>query len=103
MQENPVITDWVHGSGGSTEGTLGRWLAQRQAALRGLLAAGARSTRFVSSVRADFLLSTSRATENFFWKPRVIGNKDRQLVQQVGEFPLRLLHGALNAGEPSHF
>ncbi len=34
-RENPVITDWVHSSGGSTEGTLGRWLAQRQAALRG--------------------------------------------------------------------
>ncbi len=35
MRENPVISDWVHVSGGSTEGTLGRWLAQRQAALRG--------------------------------------------------------------------
>gem|GEM_PF-5777849 len=23
-RENPVITDWVRGSGGSTEGTLGR-------------------------------------------------------------------------------
>ena len=23
-RENPVITDWVHVSGGSTEGTLGR-------------------------------------------------------------------------------
>jgi hypothetical protein len=29
-------------SGGSTEGLLGGWLAQRQAALRGMLAAGAR-------------------------------------------------------------
>jgi hypothetical protein len=27
--------DWVHSSGGCTEGLLGRWLAQRQAALRG--------------------------------------------------------------------
>jgi len=35
MRENPVITDWVRVSGGSTEGTLGRLLAQRQAALRG--------------------------------------------------------------------
>jgi len=44
MRENPVISDRVRESGGSTEGTLGRWLAQRQAALRELLAAGARST-----------------------------------------------------------
>jgi hypothetical protein len=42
MRENPVIADWVPISGGSTEGLLGRWLAQRQAALRGMLAAGAR-------------------------------------------------------------
>jgi len=49
-RENPVITDWVHVSGGSTEGTLGRWLAQRQAALRGMSAAGARSTTSVYSV-----------------------------------------------------
>ena len=44
MQENPVISDWVPISGGSTEGSLGGWLAQRQAALRGMLAAGALST-----------------------------------------------------------
>lgn len=42
MQENPVITDWVPISGGSTEGLLGGWLAQRLAALRGKVAAGAR-------------------------------------------------------------
>ena len=35
MQENPVIADWVPSSDGSTEGLLGGWLAQRQAALRG--------------------------------------------------------------------
>jgi len=35
MQENPVISDWVHISEGSTEGSLGGRLAQRQAALRG--------------------------------------------------------------------
>jgi len=35
MRENPVISDWVRVSGGSTEGSLGRLLAQRQAALRG--------------------------------------------------------------------
>jgi hypothetical protein len=42
MRENPAISDWVPISGGSTEGLLGRRLAQRQAALRGLMAAGAR-------------------------------------------------------------
>jgi hypothetical protein len=42
MRENPVIADWVPISGGSTEGLLGRWLAQRQAALRDVMAAGAR-------------------------------------------------------------
>ncbi len=42
MRENPVISDWVHISGGFAEGLLGGWLAQRQAALRGMLAAGAR-------------------------------------------------------------
>jgi len=40
MRENPVITDWVRGLGGSTEGLLGGRLAQRQAALRGKLATG---------------------------------------------------------------
>jgi len=61
MQEDPVNFDWVRVLGGSTEGLLGRWLAQRQAALREVLAAGARSTRFVYSVRADYFLSTFRA------------------------------------------
>ena len=37
----PLLTGF-HISGGSTEGSLGGWLAQRQAALRGKLAAGAR-------------------------------------------------------------
>ena len=44
MQENPVISDWVPVSGGSTKGSLGGWLAQRQAALREVMAAGALST-----------------------------------------------------------
>jgi hypothetical protein len=43
-QENPVISDWVHISEGSTEGLLGGWLAQRHAALREVMAAGALST-----------------------------------------------------------
>ena len=71
MRENPVISDWVRGSGGSTEGLLGGRLAQRQAALRGLMAAGARST-FGFSVRADALLSTSCATKRNFWKRELI-------------------------------
>ena len=44
MRENPAISDWVPISGGSTEGLLGGWLAQRQAALREVMAAGALST-----------------------------------------------------------
>ncbi len=72
MRENPAISDWVHISGGSTEGLLGGWLAQRQAALRGVLAAGARSTLFVSSVRAGRYLSTSCATKTDFWNSELI-------------------------------
>jgi len=41
MRENPAIADWVRSSGGCTEGLLGGWLAQRQAALREVMAAGA--------------------------------------------------------------
>src|SRR5687767_5173185 len=41
MRENPVISDWVR-FGWVTEGLLGGWLAQRQAAHRGKMAAGAR-------------------------------------------------------------
>ena len=44
MRENPAIAGWVPISGGSTEGLLGGWLAQRQAALRDVMAAGALST-----------------------------------------------------------
>ena len=57
MQENPAISDWVPISGGSTEGLLGRWLAQRQAALREVMAAGALSTfTFGSWVPCRFFL-----------------------------------------------
>jgi hypothetical protein len=42
MQENPAISDWVPCFGGKTEGMLGGGLAQRQAALRDVMAAGAR-------------------------------------------------------------
>jgi hypothetical protein len=51
MWENPAISDWVPSSGGSTEGLLGGWLAQRQAALREVMAAGAFST-FALAVHA---------------------------------------------------
>jgi hypothetical protein len=91
MQENPAISDWVRGSGGSTEGTLGGSLAQRQAALRGMLAAGARSTCFVSSVRADLLLSTSRATETFSGIQSSLAIRAIALAHQLGEFLLILL------------
>jgi hypothetical protein len=70
MRENPVITDWVRGLGGSTEGLLGGRLAQRQAALRGKKAAGARSTfRFIP--RVPTLSSALRVPENKF-----SGNQD---------------------------
>ncbi len=42
MRENPAISDWIQISEGLTEGLLGGRLAQRQAALRGVWAAGAR-------------------------------------------------------------
>jgi hypothetical protein len=42
MQENPVISDRVPISEGLTEGSLGGRLAQRLAALREVMAAGAR-------------------------------------------------------------
>jgi len=51
-RENPVISDWVRISGGSTEGLLGGWLAQRQAALREVMAAGHIEPLHWSSVRA---------------------------------------------------
>ena len=51
---------------GSTEGLLGGRLAQRQAALRGRLAAGARSIFGMCSVRADLPFSTSHATRKIF-------------------------------------
>jgi len=79
---------------------LGRWLAQRQAALREVLAAGARSTRFVYSVRADDFLSTFRAMKT------VSGNRGGLAIK--GCQPVRLDHHhdrltacRTKAGEPS--
>ena len=42
MQENPAISDRVHKKVGLTEGSHGGRLAQRQAALREVMAAGSR-------------------------------------------------------------
>jgi hypothetical protein len=41
-------------------------MAQRQAALEGRLAAGARSIRLICSMHADVLLSTSHAMKKLF-------------------------------------
>jgi hypothetical protein len=67
-RENPAISDWVPISGGkSTEGLLGGWLAQRQAALRGKLAAGALSTFALGlSCVPMFLKSTCHAMKESF-------------------------------------
>ena len=79
MQENPVIADWVHLKGGITEGLLGGWLAQRQAALRGMVAAGA---------RCDFTL-VSRACRNLLehlacHRKAFPGNLDRLSISEAG-------------------
>ena len=68
MQENPVISDWVPNSGGYTEGLLGGWLAQRQAALRGVLAAGALSTFTLGLPCVPvFLRAPHVPQEKYFW------------------------------------
>jgi len=68
MRENPAISDWVRGSVGSTEGLLGGRLAQRQAALRGVLAAGARSTFEVLRACRPEAQHILCHRGNFFWK-----------------------------------
>ena len=68
MQENPVISDWVPSSGGSTEGLLGEWLAQRQAALRGMLAAGAHPTFPLGLLCVPVLSRAQCVPQNLFWK-----------------------------------
>lgn len=40
MREDPVISDQVHVSGGSTEGTLGRLAGAAAGGAQGMLAAG---------------------------------------------------------------
>ncbi len=70
MQENPAIADWVPISGGSTEGLLGGWLAQRQAALRDVVAAGAR-------INFAFVYRACRvALEHLVCQRKVSGNQE---------------------------
>ena len=74
MRENPAISDWVRSSGGCTEGLLGGWLAQRQAALRGMVAAGAFPTFTLGLPCVPvFLRAPHVPQKKFFWKPRDIG------------------------------
>jgi hypothetical protein len=73
MRENPAIADWVPISGGSTEGLLGGWLAQRQAALRDVMAAGALST-FTLGLPCMPVISRAACVpeKRFFWKAAMI-------------------------------
>src|SRR5688500_1140532 len=74
MQENPVISDRVPSSGGFTEGSLGGWLAQRQAALRGMVAAGALSTFTLGLPCVPVFSRAPRVPrKKFFWKRVGIG------------------------------
>jgi hypothetical protein len=67
MRENPAISDWVRISKGLTEGLLGGGLAQRQAALRGVMAAGARFNFSLVSRACRLPLEHLLCHENFFW------------------------------------
>ena len=73
MRENPAIADWVPSSGGCTEGLLGGWLAQRQAALRDVMAAGALST-FTLGLPCVPVLSRAASVPNksYLWKTALI-------------------------------
>src|SRR5437870_4942518 len=70
MRENPAISDWVPISEGSTEGLLGGWLAQRQAALRGVVAAGRGLTSIV--YRACRVALEHFVCQTSFWKSGMI-------------------------------
>ena len=73
MQENPAISDWVPISGGSTEGLLGGRLAQRQAALREMMAAG-HFQPLLGGVRACRLSLEQLVChgKNFLWNFRAL-------------------------------
>src|SRR5258705_1512080 len=73
MRENPVISDWVPVSGGSTEGSLGGWLAQRQAALREVMAAGALPTFTLGLPCVPVILRAACVPQRrIFWKAAAI-------------------------------
>jgi hypothetical protein len=76
MRENPAIAGWVLISGGSTEGLLGGWLAQRQAALREVMAAGALSTFTLGLPCVPvFYRAACVPKEEFSGKPERLGIK----------------------------
>ena len=84
MQENPVISDWVPISGGSTEGSLGRWLAQRQAALREVMAAGALPTFTLGLPCVPVLLRAASVPQRrIFWKAATIAYKTRHIQRRL--------------------
>jgi hypothetical protein len=88
MQENPVISDWVPISGGSTEGSLGEWLAQRQAALREVMAAGALPTFTLGLPCVPVILRAACVPQRrIFWKAAAIAYRPshiQRLAQATG-------------------
>ena len=76
MRENPAISDWVRISKGLTEGLLGGGLAQRQAALRGVMAAGARFNFALVSRACRLSLEHVLCHERHFWKTVAIERKE---------------------------
>ena len=83
MRENPVISDWAPCSGGCTEGLLGGWLAQRQAALRGMVAAGALSTFTSGRPCVPVSFRAPRVPQNVLWKDGGIGPWESKIKGQV--------------------
>ena len=81
MQENPAISDWVPISGGSTEGSLGGWLAQRLAALREVMAAGALPTFTLGLPCVPVLLRAACVPRRrIFWKAATIAYRPRTFI-----------------------
>jgi hypothetical protein len=86
MQENPAISDWVPISGGSTEGLLGGWLAQRQAALREVMAAGALSTFTLGLLCVPAVFRAACVPQRrIFWKPAMITYRRGLLPRWCGK------------------
>ncbi len=80
-RENPVIADRVQVSKGLSEGLLGGWLAQRQAALRGGLAAGARyDFTLVSRACRDVLEHALCQRKCFFGNLKLFGVRGKVLT-----------------------